>query len=89
MLDLYNNIIHDVLLQVYEKGEAGVITCCNCSIPSKILLWQYKRLNLSIEDLPIEQKQELWEFANKNFADKIKEQKMDVCKITHTIGILL
>jgi hypothetical protein len=89
MLDLYNSIIHDVLLKVYENGEKGVIACCNCDVPSKIILWQYKRLNLSIEDLPKEQKQELWEFASINFINKTKEQKLNICKILHTIGTLL
>lgn len=78
-----------VLLEVYEKGEQAIITVCNCNVPSEVMLIEYKKLDKKIEDLPDEEKKELWDFANKNFPSKSKSEKINVCRIVHTIGTLL
>lgn len=85
----YSPIIEMCLLAVHEKQESAVITICNCSIPSQVMLAEYGRLKFSLENLDENEKKELWDFANTNFPDKTKQQKIDVCKIVLTIGRLL
>lgn len=85
----YAPIIEMCLLEVHQKGEAAIKTICNCKIPSDVMLFEYRRLNLKLEDLSAEEKKEMWEFACAAFPDKSKEEKINVCKIIHTIGAIL
>ena len=85
----YAPIIEMCLLAVYEKQESAILTICNCAIPSYVMLVEYSKLKERLEDCSEEEKMELWTFANTNFPDKTKQQKIDVCKIVLTIGRLL
>lgn len=85
----YAEIIGMCLMAVHEKGEPGLITVCNCHVPSQVMLLEYRKLKTKLEDLPQQERQQLWQFAYDNFPLKTKEQRIDVCKIVHTIGNLL
>jgi len=81
LLDMYLGIFQ-------EKGEASLISMCNCTVPSKIILEAYKKL-LPIENLPKEQKEELWQYAKETYPNGDKETRLRFTKITYTIGNLL
>ena len=77
------------LLAVHEKGEDAIKTICNCKIPSEVMLSEYRKLKTSIEDLTVEEKNEMWKVAYEWFPNKSKEERLNVCRIIHTIGTLL
>lgn len=85
----YAPIIGMCLLAVHEQGESGIKTICSCKIPSDIMLSEYRRLKLNIEDLPVDEKKEMWNVAYEMFPYKTKEERINVCKIIHTIGTLI
>ena len=85
----YAPIIEMCLLQVYEKKEDAIKTICNCKIPSHVMLVEYSKLKVKLEDLPTEQKKELWDYAYRLYPNKTSQERLNVCKIIHTIGTLL
>ena len=85
----FASIIEMCLLAVHEKGEEAIKTICNCKVPSDVMLGEYKKLKIKIEDLPVEEKNEMWKVAYEWFPNKSKEEKINVCRILHTAGMLL
>lgn len=85
----YAEIISMCLLHVIENGELGLKTILNCKVPSDVMLSEYRRLAFRIEDVSEDEKKELWEYANSNFPDRTKEEKINICKIVKTIGNLV
>ena len=85
----FASIIGMCLLEVHEKGEAAIKTICNCKVPSDVMLMEYRKLKTKIEDLPTEEKEEMWKVVYEWFPNKSKEERLNVCRIIHTIGILL
>ncbi len=82
-------IIEMCLLEVHEKGEAAIKTICNCKVPSDVMLIEYRKLKTKIEDLPKEEKEEMWKVVYEWSPNKSKEERLNVCRIIHTIGTLL
>lgn len=76
------------LTQIIEKGESALLMILNLDVPTEVLLMEYKRLKLRIEDLSQEEKMENWIFVNQHFPNKTKEQKINACKIIHLIASL-
>lgn len=85
----YKELVGMILMEVFQRGEDAIVTVCNCAVPSHVMLVEYLKLPRKLEDLPSEQKNELWEHAYKLFPTKNSEQRLKVCKIIHTIGELL
>lgn len=83
------SIVGMCLLEVYEKGEAAIKTICNCTVPSEVMLLEYKKLEIKIEDLPTDEKETMWKEVYEMFPNKTKEERLIACKIIHTIGALL
>ena len=71
-----------------QHGEAAIMVICNCGVPSKIILEQYKRLP-PIENLSELEKKELWAYAKEKYPTGDKETRIRFIQITYTIGTLL
>lgn len=69
-------------------GEPALVTICNCKVPSDIILEQYKKLS-PIEKLPVNEKNELWEYAKEKYPDGDMETRLRFIRITYTIGTLV
>lgn len=85
----YKPIVGMCLLEVFEKGEASIKTICNCVVPTNVMLVEYSKLKIKLEDIPPEEKQKMWEEVYEMFPNKTKEERVVICKIIHTIGSLL
>lgn len=85
---MFDHIIQGYVLEFYEKGEPLLKTICNCKVPSDIVLMKYKELP-PIETMPEKEKKELKQYVIDMFPEKTIEEKLDCCKIIHTIGNLL
>jgi len=85
----YAPIVGMCLLEVHEKKEAAIKTICNCKVPSDVMLVEYRKLKIKLEDLPTEQKKELWDYAYELFPNRTSQERLNVCKIIHVIGQLL
>jgi len=85
----YKELVGVLLLEVYNRQEEGLKSIINCTVPSHIMLVEYSKLDRKLEDLPDEEKKQLWQFAATNYPEKSKEEKIKVCKIVHTVGSLL
>lgn len=85
----YKELVGVYLLEVYNRQEDGLKTIINCSVPSHIMLVEYSKLERKLEDLSVDEKNQLWQFANENYPSKTKEEKIKVCKIVHAVGSLL
>lgn len=85
----FASIIEMCLLAVYEKGEDAIKTICNCKVPSDVMMGEYRKLKIKIDDLPKEEKEEMWQVAYQWFPNKSKEERLNVCKIIHTTATLL
>lgn len=85
----YAPIVEMCLLAVYEKGVDAIKTICNCNIPSYVMLTEYLKLKIKIEDLDTEEKEKMWKEVYEMFPSKTKEERLKACKIIHTIATLL
>lgn len=85
----YAPIIEMCLLQVHEKKEDAIKTICNCAVPSHVMLVEYSKLKIKLEDLPVEEKKQLWDYAYELYPTKTSQERLNVCKIIHVIGQLL
>lgn len=85
----YAPIIEMCLLAVLEKGEVAIKTICNCNIPSHVMLVEYKKLSMKIEDISLYEKEKMWGEVYEMFHQKSKEERIKVCKIIHCISELL
>lgn len=81
-------IIEMCLYYAMDQGEEGVATICKCSVPSYVLLQEYKKIP-QIEERSKEDRQQIWDFVNERFPNKTKEEKINCCKVIHTISTLL
>lgn len=88
MKDL-KSIVGMCLMEVHEKGEEAVKIICNCSIPSRVMLIEYDRLETKLDDLPTDEKEAMWQHVHKTFPYKNQIERLNVCKIIHTIATLL
>lgn len=81
--------IFNFYLEEFQKhGEPYLKVIANCVVPTRIVLEKYKSLP-SIQSLPEDKKQELWDYANEAFPDETKVFKTHFCQIVHTIGTCL
>ena len=71
-----------------QYGEPSVKTICNCVVPSKIILEEYRKLP-PIEKMGEKEKQELKEYVMELFPEKTIEEKVIAAKVIYTIGSLL
>lgn len=85
----YAGIIGLCLLEVHEKGEQAIKTICSCSVPSHVMMVEYGKLKVKLEDLPKEERQEMWEVAHDMFPNSSKDFRIRVCRLIHVIGTLL
>lgn len=85
----YLPIVGMCLLEVHEKKEDAIKTICNCKVPSHVMLVEYGKLKVKLEDLPKDEKKELWDYAYQMFHTKTSQERLNVCKIIHAIGQLL
>lgn len=84
---IFDNLFEFYLSEFKRVGEPYLKTIANCMVPSKIVRHKYKELD-PIENLSIEKKKELWEYAGECFPDETKVFKIRFCQIVHTIGTL-
>ena len=75
--------------KVRINGEETMLAICNCSLPSTVVLSEYEKLEKKFDNLPKDEIEAMWEYVGSRFPDKTREQKINVCKIIHTIGELL
>ncbi len=85
---MFKELIQYYLYCFQQNGEAALVTICNCKVPSDIVLSEYKKMP-PIESLPLEQKNELWDYAKEKYPDGDKETRLRFTKITYIIGNLL
>lgn len=85
----YAPIVGMCLLSVHEKGVDAIKTICNCTIPSYVMMMEYLKLEIKIEDLDTEEKERMWQEVYEMFPHKTKQERLNVCKIIHTIATLL
>lgn len=67
-------------------GEDGLIALCNCDVPSKIILFDYERLEKKLDQLPRDEIEAMWEYVGANFPNKSREEKINASKIIHWVG---
>ena len=82
-------IVEMCLLLVYDQKPDAIKTICSCSIPSHVMLVEYGKLKYKLEDMPVDEKKELWDYAYQLFPTKTSQERLNVCKIIHTIGTLI
>lgn len=85
---MFSELVKYYLNYFNEKGEPALRTICNCIVPSKILLEEYRKLT-PIEQMPDKEKKELKQFVIQMFPEKTTEEKLNCAKIVYTIGTLL
>ena len=71
-----------------EHGEPGLITICNCKVPSDVLLSEYKKLE-PLEQRPEKERRETWQYIKETFPNKDFEEQKNCMKIVYTIGNLI
>lgn len=81
--------LFDMYVGLFQaKGESMLVAICNCAVPSKVVLEEYKKLP-PIETMPEKEKVEMKKYVISLFPDKTPEQKVEACKIIYTIGTLI
>lgn len=85
----WKDIIGMCLMEVYERGEQGIVTILNCKVPSEVLLAEYGKLKNRVEDIPQQEKEQMWQFVHSKFPGADKTFRINACKIIHTIGALI
>jgi hypothetical protein len=69
-------LVGEYLSYVSENGERGLITLCNCTVPSEVLVREHTRLKLELSNMPGDEKQETWNFVCRTFPEHNQQQKM-------------
>lgn len=85
---MFQEIMKYYLKEFQERGEAALITICNLSVPSQIVLSEYKKLP-PIEEMPEKEKTEMKKYVIEMFPNKTVKEKLECCKIVYTVGSLL
>lgn len=85
---MFQDLITSYLRQFNEIGEPFLITLCNCVVPSKIVLEEYRKLP-PIENMPDKEKKEMKAYVIQMFPEKTIAEKLICCKVIYTIGTLL
>ena len=85
---MFGEIVKYYLDYFHQHGELGVKTICNCVIPTKIFLEEYKKLE-PVENLSEHDKKELKEYVIGLFPEKTVDEKVKAAKIIYTIGTLI
>lgn len=85
----YAPLVEMCLLLVFEKRDEGVKIIYNCAIPRHIMLVEYSKLEQKLEDLPHEEKVQMWEEVHQLFPHLPSKEREIICKITHTASKLL
>lgn len=88
---MFEGLVQLYLNEFMSKGEPVLKSIINCSVPSKILLEKYDKFKTEdkIESLPEDKKKELWEYGKDLLPNGNTNERLNVCKIIHTIGTLL
>lgn len=71
-----------------EVGEPALLTIFSCTVPTEIILSEYKRL-VPIELLLEKERRELWDYAKVLLPDNSEEDRIRFAKIVYTVGTLL
>jgi hypothetical protein len=85
---MFDNMFRHYLNEFCSIGEPYLKTLANCAVPSRIVRMKYKELP-PIESLPVDKKNELWEYANECYPDETTVFKTNFCQIVYTVGTLL
>ncbi len=84
---MFKELVKYYLEYFQQYGEPAIKTICNCVVPNKIILEEYKKLP-PIEQMPEKEKSEMKKYVIEMFPEKTPEQKVEACKIVYTIGTL-
>jgi len=87
-MNITETLFKHYMAEFHLSGESLIKAVCNCVVPSQIFLTKYKSIT-PIEELEEKDKKELWLYVSEMFPEKTKEEKLNCCRIIHTIGTLL
>jgi len=85
---MFKELIQYYLGYFQAHGEAAIKVICNCVVPCKIILEEYRKLP-PIEMMPDKNKKEMKQYVLETFPDKSVEEKLQICKVLYTVGTLL
>ncbi len=85
---MFKELLEYYLSYFQQHGESALKTICNCIVPSKIILDQYRKLP-PIETMGEKEKIEMKQYVIENWPHKSTEEKVEICKVVYTIGNLL
>ncbi len=86
---LYQSLINNVYIPHFHTyGEKAYNSFINCAVAKKSFLWAYKNVT-PIEELNESDKKELKLYVIGLFPNKTPAEKIESCKIIHTLGCLL
>lgn len=87
-MSLFKPLLDYYLGCFQSQGEPALQTICNCTVPSEVVLSEYKKLT-PIENLSEKEKRELWEYAKEKYPEGNDETRIRFTKIVYTIGNLI
>lgn len=70
-----------------RDGERALMGLVFTDVPAKVVLKKYESL-VPIENIPVNEKQDIWNYAKELFPGRAKDELIRAAKIIYTIGTL-
>ncbi len=82
---MFDNLMRYYIDCFHRMGEPALVMLTKLVVPCQIIIFYYNKFP-PIETLPKEEKIELWKYANELMPDADRQTKMNLIKVTLTIG---